>query len=51
MTVLHHAFSALMANFPHRKSLFLGPEEKSTGTDDSWFGQLSSIHPLWSHKG
>ena len=28
------------------KSLFLGPEEKSTGTDDSWFGQLSSIHPL-----
>jgi hypothetical protein len=35
MTVLNHSLSELMASFPHRKSLFLGPEEKSTGTDDS----------------
>src|SRR5262249_41706409 len=51
MTGVHHAFSELMASFPHRQSLSLGPEGKSTGTDESWFGQFSSIHPLLSHEG
>jgi hypothetical protein len=39
MTVLHHAFSALMASVPHRQSLFLGPEGKPTETDERWCSQ------------
>ena len=42
MTVLHHAFSALMASVPHRKSLSLGPEGKPTGTDESWCSQKNA---------
>ena len=39
MTLLHHAFSALMTHFSHRQSLSLGPEGKPTGTDERWCGQ------------
>jgi hypothetical protein len=39
MTVLHHAFSALMASVPHRKRLSLGPEGKPTETDERWCSQ------------
>jgi hypothetical protein len=39
MTLLNHAFSALMTHFPHRQSLSLGPEGKPTGTDESWCSQ------------
>jgi hypothetical protein len=39
MTVLHHAFSALMARVPHRKHLSHGREGKPTGTDKRWYGQ------------
>jgi hypothetical protein len=39
MTVLNHAFSELMASFPHRTSLSRGPEGKPTGTDERWCSQ------------
>jgi hypothetical protein len=42
MTVLHHAFSALMASVPHRKHLSHGPEGKPTGTDESWCSQKNA---------
>ena len=39
MTVLNHAFSALMASVLHRQSLFLGLEGKPTETDERWCSQ------------
>jgi hypothetical protein len=51
MTVLKHSLSELIARVPHRQSLSLWPKGKATGTDESWFGQFSSIHSLLSRKG
>jgi hypothetical protein len=39
MTVLHHAVSALMASFPHRKRLSRGSEGKPKGADMIWHSQ------------
>jgi hypothetical protein len=43
--------TGLTCAYVPRLSFSRGPEGKSPETDERWFGQVSSIHLLLSHKG